>query len=202
MRFTVGLTGGIGSGKSTVADLFAKRGAGIVDADEISHRLTGPGQAAVARIAEHFGPEFAAVDGSLDRRRMRELVFENASARAELEGILHPLIREESLKQVRESPAPYTLLVVPLLVESGAMRKHMARVLVVDCDPEIQVGRVMRRSGLPREQVLAIIGAQATRDRRLAAADDVIRNDAGVEALVPQVDALHARYLEQAKAAG
>lgn len=194
MAFAVGLTGGIGSGKTTVANLFAAQGAGLVDADEISRRLTAPAQPAVAEIARKFGAQFIAADGSLDRARMRNLVFTNATARKDLEAILHPLVRQESTRQIVASTAPYVIVVVPLLIESGA-RGRMDRILVVDCAPEIQISRVMGRSGLSRSEVLAIIAAQASRRQRLSEADDVIHNDDGLEMLSAQVNPLHLRYL-------
>lgn len=194
MAFAVGLTGGIGSGKTTVANLFAAQGAGLVDADEISRKLTAPAQPAVAEIARKFGAQFIAADGSLDRTRMRNLVFTNATARKDLEAILHPLVRQESTRQIVASTAPYVIVVVPLLIESGA-RGRMDRILVVDCAPEIQISRVMGRSGLSRSEVLAIIAAQASRRQRLSEADDVIHNDDGLEMLSAQVNPLHLRYL-------
>jgi dephospho-CoA kinase len=200
MPFTVGLTGGIGSGKTTVAELFASRGACVVDADEISRKLTGPGQAAVGQIVGSFGPQFAAADGSLDRQRMRDLVFSDASARKSLESILHPLIRQESALQLRACNAPYAILVVPLLIESSAYRSRTNRVAVVDCDTEIQVQRVMQRSALTRGEVLAIIGSQVSREDRLAAADDVIHNDSDLPALELRVESLHELYIELAAA--
>ena len=198
MPFTVGLTGGIGSGKTTVANLFAARGAGVVDADEISRTLTGPAQPAVDQIVRAFGPQFATADGGLDRQRMRDLVFSDTTARKHLESILHPLIRQETARQLRACAAAYAMLVVPLLIESGTYRTRTDRVAVVDCEPETQVSRVMLRSGLTRGEVLAIIASQIPREQRLAAADDVIRNDGDLAALEGQVAALHSRYLELA----
>ena len=195
MAFAVGLTGGIGSGKTTVANLFAAHGAGLVDADEISRRLTAQAQPAVAEIARKFGAQFIAADGSLDRARMRNLVFTDAAARKDLEAILHPLVRQESTRQIVASTAPYVIVVVPLLIESGAYRGRMDRILVVDCAPEIQINRVMERSGLSRSEVLAIIATQASRQQRLNEADDVIHNDDGLEMLSAQVPPLHLRYL-------
>ena len=195
MAFTVGLTGGIGSGKTTVAELFASQGAGLVDTDEISRQLTAPAQPAVAAIGRKFGPQFVAEDGSLDRVRMRSLVFADASARRDLEAILHPLIRQESARRIKDSEAPYVVVVVPLLIETGAYRGTMGRILVVDCEPETQIRRVMQRSGLSRNDVLSIIASQVSRERRLSEADDVIRNDSGLESLRTQVTPLHLRYL-------
>ena len=195
MALAIGLTGGIGSGKTTVAQLFARQGAGLVDADEISHRLTTPGQPAVAEIARKFGPQFVATDGSLDRGRMRNLVFADSAARQDLEAILHPLIRREIAREVRELKAPYIVVVVPLLLETGTYRSALHRILVVDCAPETQICRVMARSGLSRDEVLSILASQVSRQERLRLADDVIHNDDDLEALEAQIIPLHVRYL-------
>ena len=194
--FVVGLTGGIGSGKSTVADLFAALGAGIVDTDAIAHALTAPQGAAIAPIAAAFGQHIIAHDGSLDRKAMRELVFHDASQRHRLETILHPMIREASQRQLHalEASHPYLMLVIPLLVESGNWRERVARVLVVDCEEAVQVKRVMRRNSLDAAQVRAIMVAQASRAARLAAADDVIDNSGESSLLSPLVARLHENY--------
>jgi dephospho-CoA kinase len=201
MAFAVGLTGGIGSGKTTVAELFASLGVGLVDTDTISHQLTAPAQPAIAAIASKFGRQFVALDGSLDRVRMRQLVFADISARQQLEAILHPLIRQESERQIRESRAPYVIVVVPLLVESAAHWGMLDRILVVDCEPETQVRRVMERSALSRKEVLSIIASQVSRQRRLDEADDIIFNDGDREALRTQINFLHLRYLGLAEPA-
>ena len=194
-KLIIGLTGGIGSGKSTVADLFAARGATLVDTDLIAHGLTGPDGAAMAAIRAAFGERVIAADGRLDRATMRELAFSDPSARKRLEAILHPMIREQSARAVGAATGCYVVLVVPLLVESGTWRERTHRVLVVDCPVQTQIDRVMRRSALPREQVLAILAAQATREARLAIADDRVDNGGDPSALAPQVEALHALYL-------
>jgi dephospho-CoA kinase len=196
-RYGVGLTGGIGCGKSTVADLFAARGASVVDTDLIAHALTAPGGAAMPALVEAFGPGFATPDGALDRARMRKLVFDDPDARARLEAILHPRIRAATAAAALAATGPYVLFVVPLLIESGGWRERVARVLAIDCPEEVQVRRVMARNGLPEAQVRAIMAAQVTRARRLQEADDVIVNDAGTEALLPQVERLHAFYLDE-----
>ena len=200
--FAVGLTGGIGSGKSTVADCFAARGVTIVDTDLIAHRITAPHGVAMAQIAAEFGPEFVAPDGSMDRARMRTLVFGDEAARKRLEAITHPLIRSETERETREASGSYVIVVVPLLVESGTWKTRVDRVLTVDCSVETQIARVMRRNGFTREQVLAIIARQATREARLAAADNVVVNDNGatLETLALDVDALHQTYLKLAAA--
>ncbi|MEX3900637.1 dephospho-CoA kinase [Paraburkholderia sp. JPY432] len=198
--FVVGLTGGIGSGKSTVANLFAARGVPLVDTDVIAHRITAPHGLAMPHIAAEFGAEFVAADGSLDRARMRTLVFSDDTARKRLEGITHPLIRAETEREEREAKGPYVIVVVPLLVESGTWKNRVNRVLTVDCSIDTQVARVMSRNGFSREQVLAIIARQATREARLAAADDVIVNDnAPPLELEAQVDAHHQAYLSLVK---
>lgn len=201
MSFIVGLTGGIGSGKSTVADLLAEQGALLVDTDLIAHELTAPQGGAMPAIRSVFGDSVLAADGSLDRAAMRRLVFSDSSAKTRLEGILHPLIRAESAARcAMASSAPYVVLVVPLLIESGDYRQRVDRILVVDCDEAVQVSRVMARSGLAEKEVLAIMAAQASRSERLAAADDLVLNNDGREALLPQVENLHRRYLELAGA--
>jgi dephospho-CoA kinase len=198
--YTVGLTGGIGSGKSAVAGLFAKLGAHVVDADDIAHELTRPGGAAIAAIRKVFGDGAIAADGSLDRAGMRSLAFADPQARKRLEAILHPLIRAESSRRVARAAGPYAILVIPLLVEGGVDRLRTARVLVVDCPEAVQIERVMQRSGLPEMEVRAILAAQATRAERLAAADDVIDNSGAPEALGEQVSRLHEKYLTLARA--
>lgn len=196
MSLVVGLTGGIGSGKSTVADLFALHGAALVDTDVIAHELTGPAGAAMAAICSVFGAKIRQEDGGLDRAAMRRLVFADASAKKRLEAILHPLIRQESWQRcAAATAAPYVLLVVPLLVESADFRQRVDRCLVVDCDESVQIARVMARSGLTTAEVQAIMATQASRAERLAVADDVVVNNAGLEALQARVEALHRRYL-------
>jgi dephospho-CoA kinase len=195
MPFVVGLTGGIGSGKSAAADAFQKLGASIVDTDAIAHELTGPGGAAVAEIARQFGKAFVDPSGAMDRKRMRDLVFSDAEEKQRLESILHPMIRAESERRVAAATGPYVIYVVPLLVESAGHRGRVARVLVVDCPEALQIARVRQRSMLPEAQVKRIIDSQIKRERRLAAADDVIDNSGDIAALHKQVGALHAKYL-------
>jgi dephospho-CoA kinase len=196
--FSVGLTGGIGSGKTTVANMFAARGASVIDTDEIAHSLTGPHGAAMPALLAEFGSAYATREGALDRARMRELVFTDPGARSRLEAILHPKIRDATAAAAAIATGPYTIFVVPLLVESGSWRERVSRVLVVDCPEPRQVARVMERNGLQEAQVRAIMAAQATREQRLAAADDVILNDDGLERLAPQVDTLHGFYMDHA----
>jgi len=195
MSFVVGLTGGIGSGKSTVADLFAALGAVIVDTDVISRELTAENGAAMSEISAEFGSDVVLANGALNRTAMRQLVFSDASAKGRLEAILHPLIRCVSeVLCAAATTAPYVILVVPLLVESGAYRAQVKRILVVDCDEETQVARVVARSGLKVDEARAIMAAQASRAQRLAAADDVILNNADRAALDAQIQFFDQRY--------
>lgn len=203
--FAIGLTGGIGSGKSTVADMFAARGATIVDTDVIAHSMTAPDGPAMPAILREFGPEFADADGAMDRARMRALVFADAGAKARLEAILHPRIRDAALAAgaAASGTGSYVIYAVPLLIESGTWRARVTRVLAVDCAEEVQIARVMARNNLPEAQVRAIMAAQVSRAQRLAAADDVIVNNAGIADLEGQVERLHADYLQMhAKFAG
>ena len=194
-RLHIGLTGGIGCGKTTVANLFGALGATIVDTDLIAHAMTAPGGAAMAPLAAAFGAAFLTPDGALERVRMRALVFADPGARVRLEAILHPLIRAGAEAQAKAATGAYVMYVVPLLIESGHWRSRVARVLAIDCPEAQQIARVMARNGLQEAQVKAIMATQVTRPQRLAAADDVITNDAGIAALAPQVEALHRRYL-------
>jgi dephospho-CoA kinase len=196
--FTVGLTGGIGCGKTTVADQFAALGASVIDTDQIAHALTAPHGAAMPALLAEFGDDFATADGALDRARMRELVFTDPGARVRLEAILHPKIRDATAAAAAIATGPYVIFVVPLLVESGTWCERVSRVLVIDCPEALQIQRVMARNGLPEAQVRAIMAAQATREQRLAAADDVILNDDGIELLAPQIERLHTFYLDNA----
>ena len=204
-RLTVGITGGIGSGKSTVADGFVALGVPLVDTDAIAHRLTAPGGAAIAAIRAEFGDAMIAADGRMDRAAMRAAVFVEPAARRRLEAILHPLIRATTAAETDAAfaaGARYVMLAVPLLVESGDWKRRVGRVLVVDCPVEVQIERVMKRSGLARADVEAIIRVQATREARLAAADDVIDNGGPVDGLAPRIAALHRKYLALAGACG
>lgn len=195
MSFVVGLTGGIGSGKSTVADLFSALGAAIVDTDVISRELTAENGVAMPKISAEFGPDVVLANGALSRTAMRQLVFSDASAKSRLEAILHPLIRSVSeARCAAATTAPYIMLVVPLLVESRAYRTQVQRILVVDCDEETQVSRVVARSGLSHDEARAIMAAQASRAERLAAADDVILNNADRAALDSQIRLFDQRY--------
>ena len=198
MTWVVGLTGGIGSGKSAAADLFAARGIAVIDTDAIAHDLSKAGGGAMPAIRAEFGDAVVAADGALDRAAMRAIVFADRSARKRLEAILHPLIRSESERQLAAASAPYAILVVPLLIESGSYRKRVNRVAVVDCREETQIARVMRRNGLARPEVERILAAQASRAQRLEAADDVIDNDGTPDELAARIEPLHVSYLAAA----
>ena len=195
----VGLTGGIGSGKSTVAGHLAALGATVVDTDEISRHLTGPAGAAMDQLGKAFGGRFIASDGSLDREAMRALAFEDPAARSRLESILHPAIRNEADRRLAAARGPYALVVVPLLFETRGYLDRVERTLVVDCPEALQVERTMRRSGLAEAQVRAIMAAQWPRWRRLQMADDVIWNGSTPEALAPQCERIHAEYAKSAR---
>lgn len=197
-RYVVGLTGGIGSGKSTVADAFVAQGAALVDTDAIAHELTAPQGAAMPELIAAFGDDIVDADGALDRAAMRRRVFADPAARGRLEAILHPRIRALSAERVQAASAAYAILAVPLLVESGQWQTRCDRVLVVDCPEAVQIERVGRRSGLSADEVRAIMAAQASREQRLAVADDIVRNDGARTNLYRQVAALHLKYLELA----
>ena len=193
----IGLTGGIGSGKSAAADAFAAHGAAVVDTDAIAHQLTAAGGAALSALAAAFGPTIIAADGALDRAAMRQRVFAEPAERQRLEGILHPLIRQESDRQVasaRASGVPYVILMVPLLVESGTYRERVDRIVVVDCAESTQVARVVARNGFSEEQVRAILAAQASRSARLAVANEVVDNDGSLVHLQEQVAQLDHKF--------
>jgi dephospho-CoA kinase len=197
--FRVALTGGIASGKTTVADLFAALGVPLIDTDVIARQVVEPGQPALAAVTATFGPEILDADGRLDRRRMRERIFSDPTAKQRLEAILHPAIRAEMERQSRASGGVYQVLVIPLLTE-GKRRDHMDRVLLVDVPEELQIRRLMMRDGVTHEQAQASLNAQATRAERLAMADDVVRNTGRVDDLRDEVAKLHAKYLALAEA--
>lgn len=197
--FSVALTGGIGSGKSTVADLFAALGAAVSDADAIAHALTAPGEPLVAEIGARFGPGLVGPGGVLDRVALRRLVFADSHLRRQLEALLHPRIRIRMIQDLATGTAPYTVLVIPLLFETG--QTDLAdRVLVVDLPEEQQRLRVARRSGLDPTEIDRILASQVSRAKRLAGADDIIDNSGSALALGPAVEALHRRYLALAAA--
>lgn len=199
MSFCIGLTGGIGCGKSKATEIFAQLGAGVVDTDVISRELTAAGGAAMKAVATEFGRDYVLPDGGLDRPRMRALVFSDGAAKRKLESILHPLIRAASHQRIRAATEPYVILVVPLLLETGAYRELLDRILVVDCDEDQQVVRTMARSGLTQDEVRAIMAAQLPRCERLKRADDVLHNDGDIKSLRAQIETLHLRYLQAAR---
>lgn len=195
----VGLTGGIGSGKSAAADMFGALGAAIVDADALAHELTAPGGAAMAAIRAAFGDQVVDARGALDRAAMRRIAFAYPTARGRLERILHPMIHAESDARGQAAlaaGAPYLMLVIPLLVEKGNPHERVDRVAVVDCPEDLQVARVMARSKLGADEVRRIMAAQASRAQRLAVADDVIPNEGDLRSLQDHVDALHRKYMK------
>jgi dephospho-CoA kinase len=199
--FCVGLTGGIGSGKSTVADRFAKLGAAIIDTDVISHQLTGPDGRAMREIIACFGSEITNSTGAMDRAAMRGRVFSDSDARRKLEAILHPMIRAESVLRLQAVTAPYALLVVPLLVENLASYQHLLnRIAVVDCEESQQLARISSRPGISLEQAKSILAVQANQASRLQIADDLIENRGDLVGLDHQIQRLHQKYLTLAAA--
>jgi len=195
--FRVALTGGIASGKSTVANLFAALGVPVIDTDVIAREVVEPGRPALTQVIETFGSEVLGSDGRLDRRRLRERIFADPDAKRRLEAILHPAIRAEMERQSRAADGPYQVLVIPLLTE-GKRRDHVDRVLLVDVPEELQIQRLVSRDGVSHEQAQASLNAQATRAERLAMADDIVRNTGRPEDLRENIEALHERYLQLA----
>jgi dephospho-CoA kinase len=198
--FRVGLTGGIASGKSTVTKLFKALGVPIIDSDELARDVVEPGQPPLERLVERFGTTILTPDGRLDRPALRTIVFSDPKARADLEALTHPAIGAALERQSAASGGPYQILVIPLLVEKN-LGSQLDRVLVIDCDPELQIRRLQARDGSTIEEAQAILNAQASRAARLKAAHDVITNDREAAALRDQVAALHARYLQLSSAA-
>jgi dephospho-CoA kinase len=195
----IGLTGGIGSGKTAVSDLLGKLGAGVIDTDLIAHQITAPEGPAIPLIEEQFGPEYIDATGALNRGKMRTLVFGDPQARLSLEAITHPLIRKETIRQanrLNQEGAPYLVFVVPLLIESGSWQGLIDYLVVVDCPIETQIERVMHRSNLPRAEVENILKAQASRQERLAAADMVIENQGSIADLDGEVKSLHQKIMQ------
>ncbi|MBX7230335.1 MAG: dephospho-CoA kinase [Burkholderiaceae bacterium] len=198
-KFSVGLTGGIGSGKTAVSDWFAAQGVSIIDTDVISHKLTAPNGAAIATIRKTLGNAFIDENGALNRSYTREIVFNDETTRQRLQAILHPLIYQSCLKEAKAASGPYLMFVVPLLIESKEYRSLMDRILVVDAPDEIRIARVMQRSQLTREQVQAIMSKQASRKAHLRIADHVLDNSSTKEALTLQLVQRHADYLAASK---
>jgi dephospho-CoA kinase len=198
-RLTIGLTGGIASGKTTVAERFLEHGVPVIDADESARIVVAPGQPGLRRIVEQFGEHVLSQDGALDRRALRRLVFDDSAKRKRLEAILHPLIRADMDERVARARGPYVVLAIPLLIEGGGQGR-VDRVLVVDVDEPRQLERLMARDSSSLAEAHAILAAQASRAARLAAADDVLENFGTVSELRQAVDRLHTRYLELAGA--
>jgi dephospho-CoA kinase len=194
----VGLTGGIAAGKSTATAFFQDRGVPVIDADEVARDVVAAGTAGLAAVIAAFGPQIVQADGTLDRRRLRELVFADPAARHRLEAILHPLIDAEIRARLQRVTGPYCVLAVPLLIESDNLRALANRVLVIDVPEEVQVERLMQRDGMTAEQCRAMLAAQASRAQRLEGADDVVDNASDVITLRRQLERVHARYLELA----
>ena len=194
MTYTVALTGGIGSGKSTVANAFAARGVNVIDADIIAREVVEPGTPALGAIVEHFGPQMLLADGSLDRRRLREKIFSQPEEKQWLNALLHPQIQQETQRRMRQATSAYVLWVVPLLVENKLWTRA-DRVLLVDVSKETQLARTVARDGVSRQHAENILAAQATREARLAVADDVIDNNGSPDTLAGDVARLHQRYL-------
>ena len=191
-KFSVGLTGGIGSGKTKVANAFAERGASIIDTDDVAHRLTAADGAAIPAIESAFGTAMLTPEGALNRAKMREAVFSEPTQKSLLESILHPMIRSEVARLSYAAPGPYLMYVVPLLAETGHWK--FDRILVVDCDENHQIQRVMQRDNLSEALIKSIIAQQATRQQRLAMASDVLTNEGTFELLIPEIDRLHKLY--------
>ncbi|MBF1994265.1 dephospho-CoA kinase [Serratia symbiotica] len=200
MAYIVALTGGIGSGKSTVANAFARHGVAVVDADVIARQVVEPGTPALAKIAERFGNEILLASGALNRAVLRQRIFSQPDGKIWLNQLLHPLIRQETQRQLAQATSPYALWVVPLLVENG-LQDRADRVLVIDVNTETQRARTVARDGISRQQVQDILSAQATREQRLTIADDIIDNSGIALEIELSVDALHRRYLELAASA-
>jgi dephospho-CoA kinase len=198
-RLCIGLTGGIASGKTTVAQRFMELGVPIIDADAAARAVVAPGKPGLAAVSARFGPRVVAENGELDRSALRDLIFKDPASRRDLEAILHPLIRADMEQNAEQAVGPYVVMAIPLLVEGGS-RDRVDRILVVDVDEAVQLQRVMARDGSTEEQARAILASQASRSARLAAADDVLLNSGTVADLRQAVDQLHERYLRVAEA--
>ena len=195
MPLIIGLTGGIGSGKTSVSKRFSELGVCVIDTDQISHRLTQRGGAAISEIRRDFGESFITEDGSLDRERMRTLVFNDEPSRRRLESILHPLIQTEAFRIAASAPPPYLIMVVPLLLEIPGYRDRIDRILTIDCEERNQIERTMKRNGLSEHEVRSIMSAQTTRQDRIQQSDDIITNDGDLAHLEDRVGSLHLKYL-------
>ncbi len=199
MTFVIGLTGGIGCGKSRTSEFFSDLGIDIVDTDVIARKLTQSGKPAISIIRNTFGNDFLTTDGALDRNKMRNLIFSDDTARLKLQKILHPLILKETTAQIKKARSPYIIVVIPLLLETCDYNDIIHKILVVDCDEQAQLSRTMARTHLGEDEVRAIIATQASRETRLQKADDIIVNNHDINHLRKQVINLHCRYLLLAK---
>jgi len=195
MSLIIGLTGGIGSGKTSATKFFSAEGVAIIDADTIAHELTGTQGAAIPNIKKYFGGNFITEDGKLDRKKMRSRIFSNINSRKKLEGILHPLIQTEVMRRIETASSPYIIIVVPLLLETGDYCETVTRILVVDCNEECQISRAISRGGLNKKEVLAIMATQKSRQERLNQADDVIVNDTDISSFQEKIKLQHNKYL-------
>ncbi len=198
--FRVGLTGGIGSGKSTVSNIFSSLGVPVIDSDQIAREVVQPGEPGLERIVKRFGNEILNTDGTLNRHQLRGLIFDDTDARSDLEHILHPLIRRRSDQQLAGLNTPYAILSIPLLIENG-LTTIVDRVLVVDCPEQIQIERICKRDGVTPDMARSILAAQCSRNQRLEAADDIIDNNQPIETLRDRIESLHHKYLSQAQEA-
>jgi dephospho-CoA kinase len=194
--FTLGITGGIGSGKTSVSNFFAEFGASIIDTDVIAHELCKPNGMAMPLIKLNFGEDFIQADGAMNRSKMRELIFKDAQVKQQLESILHPLIRQQTELMATQSTGLYAILVIPLLIESKKWVNRLDRILVIDCKEETQIQRVMQRNGFNREQVLQIMATQVNRHERLQYADDLINTENDFATIRQQVEVLHKKYVD------
>ena len=195
----IGLTGGIGSGKTTVANLFADLGVDVIDTDQLSRDVTKSGQGALKKISEHFGPKILQSNGSLDRTALRKIIFTDDNARRWLEELLHPLIRAEMKRQIDSSTSTYCIVVIPLLIETKP-NSLIDRILVVDTSEDLQLERTKKRDNSSEKEVAAILNTQVNREKRLAAAHDIIENHGSLDDLVSQVKKLHEFYMGEADA--
>lgn len=199
MTFVVGLTGGIGSGKSSASKIFMELGIDVVDTDQIAHELTQSGGAAIPALRSQFGEEFITVDGALDRTKMRQLIFDDSYQRTKLEALLHPLILKETAYRIHQCHSPYVIVAIPLLFETGDYNFLIQRVLVIDCDEQLQISRTVARSSLIIEEVKSIMASQIDRRKRLEKADDIIVNNQNMDHLRSQIIELHKIYLGLSK---
>ena len=195
MSLIIGLTGGIGSGKTSSARFFTAEGVTVIDTDTIAHELTEPQGVAIPNIQKSFGSNYITADGKLDRKKMRSMIFSNIDSRKKLEAILHPLIQTEVMRRIEIASSPYIIIVVPLLLETGDYRETVTRILVIDCSEECQITRTISRGGLSKQEVHAIMATQKSRQERLNQADDVIVNNMNIYHLQRQVKIQHNKYL-------